>query len=289
MMNTIPKNPTRTKGKVTIAIGFISKSAQPDKGHIMFACDSQMTYGSGPKDLSAQKLSVICFQNLKVLMTHSGMVGPGARVIKNIERRAANVRVETWETVAKVIQESVLEVKKSLLAAWDFTEERQLSYLRGDEWTEFLVAFYLHNQPFLFHIDIVRCLIHPTDIPDYSAIGIGNDLATYLLTEYRAADPQFRYSDQLAVSVIETVKKNVKDCGGQTRVGMVYPSMIPDFESQVFIYPDALVNSIVHELRLQEVELQSTKIAQMKAHIDRMNKFMEEQAKNPDLEIKLHL
>jgi len=95
---------------------------------------------------------------------------------------------------------------------------------------EFLVGYYFNGEPSLFHIDIERCTALPTENRNFAAIGIGNDLAKFLLKEYNKVDSGFACADQIAIDVIATVKDNVKDCAGPAQVGISFPSTINNME-----------------------------------------------------------
>lgn len=211
--------------KVTIAIGIISrhKRHESDGGEIILAGESQTTYDDGTKDLSTQKISIIKFLNGRILMVHSGFVRPAVLAIKTIQEKAGTTTITDWKTVKNVIEESMREVRKSLIAGWDFSDDRLKTYLQLDQHFEFLVAFYCDGDPFLLHVDIYGCTACPAGNGDYAAIGVGSDLAKYLIKEFQQADPDFEFVDVIATAVIEKVKANVKDCDGATWVGFAYP------------------------------------------------------------------
>lgn len=217
-----------SRPKVTIAIGIISKHKRwpEDKGRIVLACDSQMTYSSGPKDLDARKINIIEFANAKVLTVQSGNAREATLAIKTIQGKARGVKIEDLQTVKNVFEESMREVRKSLLEGWNFTEERAKTYLQLEADCQFLVAFYFSGEPYLLHIDNYFCTLCPSENGDYAAIGIGSDLAQFLLKEYKEADANFEHVDLIAPAVIKKVKDNVKDCAGLTWVGIA--EHVPD-------------------------------------------------------------
>lgn len=247
---------------VTIAIGLISNRSRWGVGEIILACDSQMTFADGPKDLSAEKLSVIKFRNGRLLMAHAGYVQPAKKSIQNIQRLAAN---EQMENADSVIEQGMRETRATLLAGWDFSDERKRTYLQLDQKHEFLIAYYLNGKPLLRHIDNYRCAVCPLENEKYGAIGIGNYLGLYLLKEHQMADGEFEFSDLAAISVIERVKANVDGCGGPCQVGMVVP-MKNEWQCDASIYPKPLVETTAQAL----LEWESRLLSERKSEL---NKF----------------
>ena len=171
--------------------------------------------------MNAKKINIIDFANARILTVQSGKAREAALAIKTIQSKAKGVKIEDYKTIKNVFEESIREVRKSLLEGWNFTEDRAKTYLQLEADCQFLVAFYFSGEPYLLHIDNYFCTLCPTDNEDYAAIGIGNDLAKYLLKEYKQVDPNFEYADLIATDVIEKVKANVKDCDGPTWIGIV--------------------------------------------------------------------
>lgn len=259
----VTRQPSRKQSKpqalVTIAIGLISNRSRWGDGEIILACDSQMTFADGPKDLSAEKLSVIKFKNGRLLMAHAGYVQPAKRSVQNIQRLAAN---EQMENADAVIEQGMRETRTALLADWNLTDERKKTYLQLDQKHEFLIAYYLNGKPFLRYVDNYACLVCPLENDKYGAIGIGNYLGLYLLKEHQMTDGDFEFSDLAAISVIERVKANVDGCGGSCQVGMVVP-MTSGWQCDASIYPKPLVENTAQALLNWESRLASDRKSQL--------------------------
>src|SRR2546423_14321180 len=103
-----PKSP-----KVTIAIGLIGKLRR-EGDSIAVLSDSQTTYGAA-KSLDAQKISVIAFPDAQVLVAQAGSSDLADKAIEIMQKRAKDQVLEDYETVAKVAQESVREVRTHLI------------------------------------------------------------------------------------------------------------------------------------------------------------------------------
>lgn len=268
-----------SRPKVTIAIGLISKPEKANgRGEIVLACDSQTTYGH-TKDLNVEKFTTIRFQNGKALFVHSGYVREGRMALEIIQRKAKTARIED---AAAIIRDGMRECRAELLKGLDLSAEKEEAFLKRMEF-EFLIAFYLDGTPHLLHTDIFWGKVVPIENGRFSAIGIpGEDLARYLIKEYHKADAGFIHSDQIAVAVIEKVKEHIDGCGGPTKVGIVFPSNIENFHSQVCIYPEETVNLIVCELEQQEKSISQHRINLMRQMMEDTNKALEEKlTKNP--------
>ena len=273
-MRQKPKQPP-SRPKVTIAIGLISKPEAGKPGEIILACDSQTTYGK-TKDVGSKKFTVVRFKNGKALFVHSGYVREGKMALQIIQQKAEQSDIEN---ASSVIQEGMRECRADLLKGLQMTAEQEQAYLKSVEF-QFLIAFYVAGQPFLLHADIHWGSVCPVENGSFSAIGEpAEDLARYLIKEYHKADPRFIHCDQIAVSIIEKVKQHIDGCGGLTRLGMVFPSAIENFHSQVSIYPDGTVNLLAHELERQEQAIAENRNGLMRQVIENTHRSLERKIK----------
>jgi hypothetical protein len=187
---------------VTIAIGLISKKVTlRDTERIVLACESETTFEVA-KNQDAKKLNVIEFENGKALAVYSRSIKMGDAVIETMQRRAKDKRIENADTVVNVAKDSMREVRtylqeinKNVLIDWH-------RYFWDDYPLELLVAYFFDGNPYLYalHIDTVI----PSRVKgNFIGIGIGKDLAEFLLREYSLADPDFEFGDLIATAVIE--------------------------------------------------------------------------------------
>ena len=222
-----------------------------------------MNYDDERKDLNAQKLNIIQFQNGKVLTVQAGMAQPAALTIQRLQEIAGDVRIENSQSVERVFSEAMRSVKKTLIGDMDLSDQKTKDYVNQDFGFSFLVGYYIGGKPFLGEIKLHDCTLWPVEKKDFASIGIGNHLADYLLKEYHVADADFGCGDQIAVSVIKKVKDNVKFCGGKTQIGIVFPSLMENFECNADICPDGFVNLLELNLKAQENDLLKTKNAML--------------------------
>jgi 20S proteasome alpha/beta subunit len=213
----------KPRPKVTIAIGLInSKKSHPP--HMIFASDSQTTYGAA-KSLDAQKLSVVNFADAQILVAQAGLAELADAAIEIMRKKAKDVPLENEETVPKIVQESVRELRNHFLElnkGCNFTEDGWKSFFRDENAFTLLFGYYFNRKPFLYTIDIDWCRPIPVKHP-YKAIGIGGNYGETLLREYLQVDPDFEYAQIIATAVIEKTIDNIDGCGRPTWLGIVCP------------------------------------------------------------------
>ncbi|MGA2174317.1 MAG: hypothetical protein ABSH38_04955 [Verrucomicrobiota bacterium] len=215
---------------MTIVVGLIGKES------IVLASDSQSTYGVA-KLLNARKIGVVAFENGTALVAQAGAAYPASRAVQLFERKAKSLRVTDSESFIKAARDSVLEVKHCLIEGQGgaaFSEDRREQFFRCDYYFKLMVAYYLNDQPFIFTIDSYDCLpVHLKS--DYVAMGCGDTLAYYLLSEIVELGMPFTNCMARAIYVVEKVKQNVEGCGGSTCVGVVHnvPDSDDDYTAKV--------------------------------------------------------
>lgn len=213
--------------KVTIAIGIISKSQHGamNRPTIFLACDSQTTGPGAAKSLDAQKLRTVEFANAEILVAHAGICDLAESVIEIMQRKAKNTTLESEETVTRVAQKSICEVRDHLIAInkeCNFSEDAWKRFFRDENQLVLLLGFYFDRKPYLYTIDNDFCLPIRATKP-YKAIGIGGPMGEMFLREKNQADPGFEFGWQISISVIEKVIENMDGCGRPTWVAMTYP------------------------------------------------------------------
>jgi 20S proteasome alpha/beta subunit len=279
--------PKRTTG-MTIIIGLIGKDS------IILACDSQTTYGAHTKRLNAKKISVVKFKNSEALVAESGAADLSSRVVEIFRRNAKNESLTDSDTVMRVAESSVREVRNHLVdlnKGCNFSEQGWKDYFRYENGFELLVAFYFQKRPYLYKINIEFCVPIPVT-SHYAAIGVGDTMAYHFLDEL--ADPEMLVKNALATSiyVIEKVKQNVEGCGGLAQAAMVrYLSeteinqstvlhqmgKFPLPYSKTYIIPPEDINRYVKrfaDFDLQNKQARNQKILEMISMVD--TEFMQE-------------
>jgi 20S proteasome alpha/beta subunit len=268
---------------MTIAIGLISRSkaSQSQEGQIVLASDSQTTYPGGQKRVDTQKVSIVDFLDARILVAQAGSAELADKAVEILRRNANSVKVEDNETIPKLVQASVREVRNHLIElnrGCNFSEDGWKRYFRDENAFTLLFGYYCQGEPYLYTVNIDWGLAIPVKT-SFKAIGCGAMLGEFLLKEYSEAFPDFAYSDVIATAVVEKVIENVEGCGRPTWVGITYPVSdsracgMPGYEDgaivpaskrcEAFICRRELTDSIANALGQQEKTSQSKKAKQL--------------------------
>jgi len=211
--------------KVTIAIGVICGSGNEYAHSIVLASDSQTTYGE-LKSLDTKKISIVEFADAKILVAQAGTADLAEKTIIIMQDKAKGVKLENHETVERIAQESIKEVRKHLVDVnkdCNFTADDWKRFFYEQNYFKLLIAYFCEQTPCLFTIDIDWCMPIPAKKP-YIAIGCGKDMGEYLLREYQRSDRFFEYAPLIACAVVEKTIDNVDGCGRPTWAGVVFPT-----------------------------------------------------------------
>lgn len=223
-----PRTWKKKPRKMTIALGVIcgGSSLPPDGSHpgIVLATDSQVGAEGGPKTLDAQKISIVEFADVQVLVAYAGVVNMAQAVIEKFRQRAASVKIETADTVTDTAVEAIGEIRDKLKKAYE-----GCGFTRGD-WMEcfsengfsLILGYFHEGKPFLRTIDFESGIPVPTD-GYFVTIGCGYYLAEYILREHQKVDPVFETGLLAAGYAVYKTSANVDACGGPTQLGIVYP------------------------------------------------------------------
>lgn len=254
---------TRPKPKVTIAIGLISKA----KRRIILACDSETTNGA-VKSHDARKIGIVEFANGKILVAQAGSAMFGDEAIEIMCRRAKSIEIENPETVRKLAEDSLRELRnKAVEFNKDCPGMDWHRYFWEDNPLDLLVAFYFDGNPYLYALNLYAPFIASRVQNSFKAIGAGKDLGSFLLKEYCDLDPDFIFADLVALSVIEKVIPNVAGCGYPTQAGLVIPIGQPEFQHPFVCdaahYSAENITKAVNSIREQEQKMKPEKREQM--------------------------
>lgn len=254
--------------KVTIALGVICGSADQKASAIVLASDSQTTYGT-VKSLNAQKINVVNFADAQVLIAQAGTADLAEATIEIIRKKASGVCLESDETVTRIAQEAMREMRRHLIEIHEgcgFTDDAWKRYFYEENAFELLLAYFYERKPYLRTINIDWCKPIPVQ-GQFKAIGLGADMAQFLLREYQQSDPHFEAGPLIAAAVTEKTIDNIEGCGRPTWVGTVHP--VPDdilemkskikkwagrgfYRAMANLVPQQYVDLMIEELRSAE-------------------------------------
>jgi 20S proteasome alpha/beta subunit len=214
--NRHPDRKQKRKTPVTIIVGIISD------GEIVLASDSQTTYGTAKRS-DVEKISVIEFSNAVALVAESGAAQLTGRAVELLQEKAKGKELSDYRMVADLAQESLREVKSSVIKSnegCNFSEDKWERYFRDDNQADLMVAHYFENRPYIYTVDISNCIANKAKL-HYEAIGCGANLGGYLLSELSYPKMDSELAAAIAVYVVESVKKHDAYCGGDTKVAIL--------------------------------------------------------------------
>lgn len=273
-----PCSPPR-RPKVTVAIGLLCQDC------IIVASDSQTTRGA-VKNQHAQKISVIDFADSQILVAEAGVADLSEAAIAEIRAKAAGKPLNHPNEVTEIVKSSVQNVHKHF---WELNhlsgrpqEEAKWFFADPDYNFSLIVAFYYDNRPYLYTINLSRCLPIET-VRHYEAIGIGRDLGEYLMDENIPTKVAFEDAYPMLVYVVEKVIDNVDGCGRPTWVGFAVPI---DYETRLvrekigkpfhknlaFKISREEIDSVVEELKMAEPDDTAARKQRIKAIMEKVTK-----------------
>lgn len=206
---------------MTLIAGLICKDA------IVLAGDTLVT-DSIAKTPHADKLHVIEFANLKVLVAESGLRKLSGDALERIRNKANGRTLQTDDEVARVVREAVGEVRTEQMQLYPGPKnsEEELrawkNFFQVDMPFELTFAYYWDDKPRLHTISVDDCICDRCR-SYFVTSGIGRDLADYLLATHANAGMSYWVGSYMLSFVIEMAKKYVRDCGGDTHIALIRP------------------------------------------------------------------
>jgi 20S proteasome alpha/beta subunit len=228
-----PDRKKKRKNPVTIIVGIISET------EIVLASDSQTTYGTAKRS-DVEKISVVEFSNATALVAESGAAQLSGKVVEILQEKAKGKELTDYRMVAELTQESLREVRNSLVKlneGCNFSEDKWERYFRDENPVELMVAHYFGDKPYIYTVDLFTCTANKAKL-HYEAIGCGSNLGGYLLSELSYPKMDSELATAIAVHVVESVKKHDAYCGGATKVAILRKPQKPQIEGNtVYAYP----------------------------------------------------
>lgn len=221
MIETAFRKPKLPKS-MTIVIAIVAKTNE-DNDTIVVASDGQNTDGTFKK-FDAKKISVIPFKNSRILLAESGSSKLSGRAVEIFEHKAEGKSITDYETVSLLAQESVREVRQTMLGGFapgQITSEDFQRYIQNNWRFELLLAHYWKDTPRIVTIDNVSQVANKVQ-GHFAAVGCGADLANYLLGQHCRPNQSLSFAIATAIYVVEQVKQHIDGCSGDTQIGMVF-------------------------------------------------------------------
>ncbi len=200
---------------MTIIVGIIS-----DEG-IILASDSQTTSGTA-KRCDANKISLVEFKNLKVLVAQAGYATFSGRALEIFEAAAKDKEITDYRMIVEMAEKAMRQMKdEARFQQGDCTMEELRDFVWKHELeAKFMLAYYFEGNPFLFTLDMVVGVANKVN-SHYDAIGCGANLGGYLLSELSYTKMDSGLAAAIAVHVVESVKNHDAYCGGETKAAIL--------------------------------------------------------------------
>lgn len=218
-MNNLTKTWFRKKKPVTLIAGIICKDG------IVVAADGQTTRGSA-KQLGAEKISVVQFENGIAAVAESGAAALSTAAIEILRKIARTRRIEDETTVGKTCEQAVREVVCGItkhLNPLSPDLERQSFLCSEENYFELVLAHYFGFKP---RIDLIRsawCV--PMSLPSgehFLTSGVAANLANYILREHTSKGMEKKLASVIAIKTVKDAIDNVEACGLPIRLAIVH-------------------------------------------------------------------
>jgi 20S proteasome alpha/beta subunit len=255
------------KPPMSLILGIVCKDS------LVMACETQTSNLSfNTKSLGTKKITLVQCGGAWALIAEAGVTSLSNAAVGAFQRNAAALEVVGEDSIVNCVIKSVREVKADQMEMYPgTTAEQQQSFFLNDLNTfDLLVAYYFDNKPFLYRVNVARCL---PDRPQsfFEACGIGGDLAAFILKE--SGEPQMSsdLATAMAIYAIEKVNAHNLFCGGDMQVvklNLVPRHLFPATESLVTM-PQALPIQDIFEIR--EL-IRESEQANAKAHRDLLSR-----------------
>lgn len=261
---TFPKPYRERKTPVTIIVGIICSDG------IVLASDSQMTRDNS-KRCDAEKMSVVEFANLNVLVAQAGNATLSNRAVEILQGLAKNEDITDYRSAADAAQRAMQRLKEEMRIQQGncSPEELREFILRNELNCKLMLAHYFSGKSCVYIVDLFLGIANRIN-SHYAAIGCGANLGEYLLSELCEPGANTRFASVVATYVVELVKKHDAFCGGSTKLGVVSEAFkarvlgVPVFETDgIFLFPRHEVEQlerIATEIAIGTKEERSKKI-----------------------------
>jgi 20S proteasome alpha/beta subunit len=207
----------KRKKPVTLIVGLICKDA------IVLAADSQTTKGTA-KQLGANKISVVEFENGKAAVAESGSASLSNAAIQIFQSLAKGKKIENELTVAKTAELAVRQVLAGItqhLNPNSPDRDRQDFLFQDINYFELMVAYYFGNKPCLYILKSAWGIPVPAS-SFFLTSGIAGDLANYILQEHTTRDMDKNLAPVIVIKTVKDAIDYVEGCGLPIRVALVH-------------------------------------------------------------------
>lgn len=195
--------------------------------------DSRLTESESDARDDSRKIRIVRLKDAGAIIATAGDADPAASIIENTEKRFNQSELTQDDTPKQLLEESIRDYKRTQAELnWGGSVElAQKSFVEKGIKTQFVLCYFFKGIPRMYATDgIVNAQCFPKDYP-YWCLGVGRDVANYLLKGLPIANMDSQHGTYTAVSIIKEIKNNVSGCGGPTQIGLVSAGHLPQILS----------------------------------------------------------
>jgi 20S proteasome alpha/beta subunit len=206
----------RKKKPVTLIVGIVCRDA------VILAAESETTRGNA-KYQGTHKLHIIPFKSgHRAIIGEAGSAFPAGVCADAVERIASITDVDNEYAIPKAVEAAFREMVKGGHGPKMGSRKCQEFHGQEDNYFQFLIGYYFNGKPHLYEFSSYYASARKCPRP-FAVVGIGGDLAEYLLRPFAVAEMPAKQAMFTAVYVVGEVKNSVAGCGGPTQLAILSP------------------------------------------------------------------
>jgi 20S proteasome alpha/beta subunit len=197
-------------------------SALVCKDTILIAGDSRMTDDPGIRD-DAKKINRVELKDATVLVAQSGNVDSSNSVMDLLRKAIEGRDLKDYGMIGDAATSALVNVKRTIaknVLGCAFNKAREAIFREGRN-CNLLICHYFEGKPVLYFGDLAEGVANKKDGFPYWSIGIGRELANYLLGQFKISEMDRMMALATAVYVIHEVKGSITGCGGGVQASAI--------------------------------------------------------------------
>ena len=209
-----PATFTKNKKQMTLIVGMVCRDA------IVLAGDRETSAGD-TKFQTTHKLHLVPFLNKHyAIIGEAGAAFPARACLDTLRRLASTTKVTEVETISNSVAQAFWEMASKTHGPGIGDPGNQLFWDQDINRFQFMVGYYFKSKGYLYEFDSSHGMV-VTSREAYSLIGIGSDLARYLIKDIQIEKLDSRGAANASAYIMGEVKTAVSGCGGNTEIALV--------------------------------------------------------------------
>lgn len=205
---------------MTLIVGLICKDS------VILAGESETTRAVS-KYQGTLKLHQVTFRNGHVMIGEAGSAYPAGVCIDYFQRLAKDTTIVSDATVADTLDGAYRDYVRASLSPPIGTAECQEFHQKDINNFEFVLGFYAGGKPFLYTFSSIFGIAFKSS-RRFEMVGIGGELAEYLIKDIPVFDFKSRAAANTLAYVVGEVKTSISGCGGETQMSIVSNESRPE-------------------------------------------------------------